>query len=328
LEKAFASASREPVVGIGCVGIVGYKTSFPTFDYWGLTEPSVARMKLKRRGRPGHEKLASHGHAVAGDADFADVETFPKPYVEHTELGVGKSRYFLLKYDLALLEPLRQSGAIEVKNFERWVRRWRPGKRQDRLSCDVWFMSQFYFMVNPRERVERTGAAALRLLQKRLPDGFLDWVVYGESPEKAGFSEVSRWSFDEPLGPGWKRTGKAFKQTPSLEAGAGQGMVYGNEGAFINSYDPAAGDELAGELRSPEFTLEGDAITLRVGGGLSKLRLRVQLVVEGEVVETLTGCQSELMYRWAWDTREHRGRAARIVVQDYATGGWGHIILD
>jgi hypothetical protein len=65
-----------------------------------------------------------------------------------------------------------------------------------------------------------------------------------------------------------------------------------------------------------------------VGGGLDSRRLTVQLSVDGQVVAAQTGCGSELMYRWAWDTREYRGRRARFVIKDRATGGWGHMVVD
>ena len=328
LERAFASAARPPVVGVGCVGLVGYETGLPTFDYWGLTEPSVARIKLRKRGRPGHEKLASVGHAVEGNADFADVETYPKPYHKHSLLQIGSSRYYLVKYDAELWKPLRDARAVDVADFEQWVKRWRPPRSESQLTCDAWFMSQFYFTQNPRERVERVGRRSLNLLSKHLPPGMLNWVMFGDSPKQAGYRELRRHSFDAPLAPAWRGAGSAFKSAPSSETAAGQSKVVGHQGSFVNSYSPVTGDEAVGELRSSEFILQGDAVTLKVGGGLNSKRLKVALVVDGEVVASQTGCASELMYRWAWDTSAYRGRPARFRIADHATGKWGHLVVD
>ncbi len=328
LERAFASAVRPPVVGLECVGIVGYETGLPTFDYWGLTEPSVARIEIKRRGRPGHEKKASLGHAVEGNADFADVETFLEPYRKHTLLRIETNKFYLLKYDAALWKPLREAKAVHVPDFEQWLKRWKPPGDKSRLACDAWFMSQFYFTQNARERVERIERRALASLADHLPSGMVNWVAFGESPERAGYRALRRHSFDAPLAPTWTPTGSAFTNAPSADTPSGQAKVVGYEGSYVNSYSPVDGDVPVGELRSSEFTLQGDAITLKVGGGLNSERLTVALVVEGEVVASQTGCTSTLMYRWAWDTRAHRGRRARLRIVDQETGGWGHIIVD
>ncbi|HEU5076641.1 MAG TPA: hypothetical protein VFU02_20770, partial [Polyangiaceae bacterium] len=83
-----------------------------------------------------------------------------------------------------------------------------------------------------------------------------------------------------------------------------------------------------GELISSEFTLQGDAVTFQIGGGLNSKRLTVALMVGDEVVASQTGCASTLMYRWAWNTSAHRGRRAHFRIADHLTGGWGHIIVD
>src|SRR5690606_354853 len=232
----------------------------------------------------GHEKLASVGHAVEGNADFADVETYPKPYHKHTLLHIGRSRYYLVKYDAELLTPLREARAIGVADFEQWVRRYKPPTSESQLVCDAWFMSQFYFTRNSRGRAERVGRRPLSRLAKHLPEGMVNWVMFADSPEQAGYREVVRHSFEQPLAPAWRASGSAFKGAPTEEAAPGQAKVVGHQGPFVNSYAPMHGDDAVGEMRSREFTLQGDAITLKVGGGLNSKRLAVQLVVEGEVV--------------------------------------------
>jgi len=328
LERAFAAAARPPVVGVACVGIVGYETGLPTFDYWGLTEPSVAKTKIKKRGRPGHEKLASVGHAVEGNADFADVETYPEPYRKQTLLKIGGSKYFLVKYDSALWKPLRNKNQVDVPDFEQWIRRWKAPEDESQLACDAWFMSQFYFTQNPRDRAERIGRRSVAQLAKRLPAGMVNWVVFGDSPERAGYRELRRFSFDAPLAPTWQASGSAFRSAPSVDTPPGQAKVVGYAGSYVNTFSPRSGDDAVGDLTSSEFTLQGDAVTLKVGGGKNGKRVSVALMVGDEVVASQTGCSSTLMYRWVWNTSALRGRRARIRITDHSTGGWGHIIVD
>lgn len=54
----------------------------------------------------------------------------------------------------------------------------------------------------------------------------------------------------------------------------------------------------------------------------------VRLVVDGVVVRTATGSDSETLDWNGWDVRNLQGKTARIVVADNNTGGWGHILAD
>ncbi|MEV6833130.1 GH32 C-terminal domain-containing protein [Streptomyces sp. NPDC051133] len=54
----------------------------------------------------------------------------------------------------------------------------------------------------------------------------------------------------------------------------------------------------------------------------------VNLVVDGKVVRTATGGDSEALDWNSWDLKDLRGKQARIQVVDHATGGWGHLLAD
>ncbi|MFI8347734.1 GH32 C-terminal domain-containing protein [Streptomyces sp. NPDC085596] len=54
----------------------------------------------------------------------------------------------------------------------------------------------------------------------------------------------------------------------------------------------------------------------------------VNLLVDGEVVRSVTGSDSEAMDWASFDLRPYQGRTARIQLVDRNTGGWGHILAD
>ena len=54
----------------------------------------------------------------------------------------------------------------------------------------------------------------------------------------------------------------------------------------------------------------------------------VNLVVDGQVVRSATGADSENLDWASWDLSDMIGKQAQIQVVDHSTGGWGHILAD
>jgi len=54
----------------------------------------------------------------------------------------------------------------------------------------------------------------------------------------------------------------------------------------------------------------------------------VNLLVNGQVVKSETGANSEIMNWRNWNVEAYQGKSAQIQVVDKNTGGWGHILVD
>ncbi|MFE3456918.1 glycoside hydrolase family 32 protein [Nocardiopsis aegyptia] len=123
-----------------------------------------------------------------------------------------------------------------------------------------------------------------------------------------------------------------FGTAPASGTLPGQHPVVGYEGEhLLNSF--VGGDAPRGHATSPEFTIDRDFVNLLVGGGHHPRtgeggHASVDLVVDGEVVRTATGQDSETLDWVSWDVADLVGRTARLRVEDDATGGWGHVLLD
>ncbi|MCZ2831116.1 glycosyl hydrolase [Modestobacter sp. VKM Ac-2986] len=155
-------------------------------------------------------------------------------------------------------------------------------------------------------------------------------VVGGTVTVQPAPSDVVLADFDSATGAnGWTATGDAFTVLPSAGTNAGQSPVAGFLGTGLaNSFTDARGDGATGTLTSPTFTVDRAAAGLMVGGGDHPGAEEVQLVVDGQVVASATGENSETL-RWVtWDLSAHAGRQAQVRVVDTLQAGWAHVLVD
>lgn len=125
----------------------------------------------------------------------------------------------------------------------------------------------------------------------------------------------------------WTATGTAFGSGPARGTLPHQQPVTGFRGrGLVNTY--LGGDQAQGTLRSPPFVITHDFLSFLIGGGAHEGQTCLNLRVDGEVVRTATGENSErLRWKW-WDVRPWRGREAILEIVDRHSGGWGHVNVD
>jgi len=124
----------------------------------------------------------------------------------------------------------------------------------------------------------------------------------------------------------WKRSGRAWGGRAVSQPLPNQGVVsrYGGR-YYASSFH--GGDDSTGTLTSKEFEITGNMLTFRLSGGNSK-ELRVELLVDGKVVRSATGMQSERMREVVWSVAAWAGQRGRIRLVDEAKGSWGHLNVD
>lgn len=140
---------------------------------------------------------------------------------------------------------------------------------------------------------------------------------------------------------GWKRTGTAVLHQPTKgdnPTARLRAQPSLHEGTYwIGTYEryqgksgelPGAvqGDGPTGTLTSPPFNL-GSEVSFLIGGG-SGANTRVELLVDGFVVLTAHGRNTETMHRVLWNVGDYAGRTGQIRIVDHDSGGWGHINVD
>jgi len=160
-------------------------------------------------------------------------------------------------------------------------------------------------------------------------------VIEGKGPSGDSVSTVFADFEGKDFG-GWRVTGDAFGEGPVTQAeiGSYQGNVGAVGTGFVNSHNVrkdgkvSQGDGLTGRLSSPSFVIQYPFIHFLVGGGSAPGKTCVNLLVNGEVVRTATGKNSNKMAPARFEVAELQGKEARLEIVDEAKGSWGNIGVD
>lgn len=96
LGEVFADIDYKPRLAIGCVGYVGYYSNLPLVDRYGLTNRNIARKEIKKRGRPGHEKMGSRSEVMAEGAVIAQSPLWGRRWEKLTRFSVNGVKLHVL----------------------------------------------------------------------------------------------------------------------------------------------------------------------------------------------------------------------------------------
>ena len=89
-----------------------------------------------------------------------------------------------------------------------------------------------------------------------------------------------------------------------------------------------ASDNFTGSLLSEEFVINRKAIRFLIGGGQHPKQTCLNLIVDGKIVRTATGRNSEELTSRVFDVAEFEGQPARLEIVDDHRGEWGHVLVD
>lgn len=131
----------------------------------------------------------------------------------------------------------------------------------------------------------------------------------------------------------WKIEGEAFNPSGELYRHKVRPEGYGGR-RLADSYNSEAvdkdrrDDKAKGRLLSPEYRAERDYIRLSIGGGRHPGRACVNVLVDGKVVGSVTGENSETLKPVWISIAEYRQKPFHIEILDKHAGRWGHILVD
>ncbi|PQE08907.1 glycosyl hydrolase family protein [Rutstroemia sp. NJR-2017a WRK4] len=125
---------------------------------------------------------------------------------------------------------------------------------------------------------------------------------------------------------GWIATGGLSGASPAQGTLGGQQSVTGYLGNFVNTFINV--DATTGTLVSPSFNITHKQISFLIGGGNLPGQECINLKIQGQVVRTATGANSETLIPQNWDVSQLIGQTAVLEIVDSSTSGWGHIMID
>ncbi|MEK7953986.1 glycoside hydrolase family 32 protein [Luteolibacter sp. Y139] len=132
----------------------------------------------------------------------------------------------------------------------------------------------------------------------------------------------------------WRKDGTAFDEGPARGASLATLEITNAVGSGVacsenfNSGTTGGNDVPQGRLTSQEFEIQRKYISFKIGGGDYERHACMNLLVDGEIVKSATGRNSDAMYAASWDVTKWAGKKAKIELVDEASGNWGHILAD
>lgn len=125
----------------------------------------------------------------------------------------------------------------------------------------------------------------------------------------------------------WTAEGKAFGAGPAKGTLPNQQNVGGFQGkGLVNTF--LGGDDSHGKLTSPPFIIDRNFLCFLIGGGNQKGKTGINLLVDGKVVRSAAGKNSEKLEHAVWNVKDLAGKEARIEIVDSVSGAWGHVNVD
>lgn len=130
LGEHFAARGLRPVVATSGIGMVGFYSDLEIVDMLGLTDAVIARTPVRRRGRPGHEKVPPEGYLDERGVDLVRVDVYrpvdePRLVAELRRVDVGPvtGRWSLYTFDPELWARVaRESPGVRFQRFAPFVR--------------------------------------------------------------------------------------------------------------------------------------------------------------------------------------------------------------
>jgi non-lysosomal glucosylceramidase len=192
-----------------------------------------------------------------------------------------------------------------------------------------------YVTENPVLIYSRKNRSDFQLMAEKTKSGGVQFGASATKPTRVLRDDVLFEDWSSGTYGKWEASGTAFGAGPRKvsELPEYMGQVRAGTVFVVNTHQTRNGENVTqgdahkGKLVSPDFSISRDFINLRVGGGSHKGETCINLVIDGKVVASCTGRDSNEMAWTAFDVTKFSGKIGQLEVIDSFAGGWGQISL-
>jgi hypothetical protein len=161
LYDTLTARGHDPVIASTAHGMHGYYSRLTLIDMRGLTDSFIARMPLRTRRRPGHEKWPTKAYLTERGVRFSRSNPHPSRFKKLAELGDDnplRGKWSIFIYDRELMRGIRKtSPEFGFTDFETYLDGYiseMTNKSAREIQQDfAWFRSYYFDHNDDRERL-------------------------------------------------------------------------------------------------------------------------------------------------------------------------------
>lgn len=156
LKRTLTDRGIRPVLATGTIGMISYYSMLPLIDLHGLTDRTVARVPLKQRGHPGHEKIPPNSYLRKRRVNIVQSSFCGMgERAALTELRPSQRQakpWCIFIYDRVLFARIRdEAPEWSFVDFELWLDRYiatLDSRSADVVVADLAWFREYYFDYN------------------------------------------------------------------------------------------------------------------------------------------------------------------------------------
>jgi len=292
LKEKLVDKGLSPVIATNGIGIIGYYSKLPLIDRRGLTDSFVAKMDVKKRSRPGHEKFANRTYLDSRNVRFLRARGKTEKY-QKLRLGKLKTRAWkIYRYENKLMNNIRKvSPKIKFVRFPKYLDKklelfyLLPPLKAARLLETY---EHFYFSIN-NDKVRR----------KKYYSRFIWTVDFENENTKNGKPDQ-------------------YRVSPSLDEDF---YIEGHQGACCFATPVKNRKKKNLKINLTRFIVTGDVIGFKIAGEKSREKIYAALLIENKEIYRATGKNTSLLNWIKWDISSYKGKEAKIIIVDNSNRG-------
>ena len=197
------------------------------------------------------------------------------------------------------------------------------GENDSLLRSIVWDVTKF---TGKEAIIEVVDAMGYSISDRGISTSIMvDYILFVDT---INLGETIFEDFESGVYTNWTVTGDAFPTPRNRKNVYYPLSVNGFNGNYFAFSFGDTHDEKQGKLSSSLFTIKKDYIKFLVGGGNTKGKTCINLIVNDSIIFSSNGDNDGQLRQHEWNVKHLKNETAQIEIVDNFSGSWGHIMID